>query len=1060
MRPPMGFNSDHRLKAEVEALRNTLERLACGTPLARFLEDLCLTLEELLEEGHCSVLLLDEESKRIRHGAGPNLPHGYIALIDGSPIGPKAGSCGTAIHRRRAVVVEDIAQDPLWEDYRAAALTFGLKACASVPILDPTGRPLGAFAIYHPEPGPFAPADLALLHRFTDIASLAIRITHRDELLRAEELRHRALVQQSGDGIYYFDADSGEILEANNAMHTLLGYPPGELAKRSIYDIIANDPASIQANIQATIAKGSHALGERQYRGKDGSIIPVEVAAAALKLGNRTVFSVITRDMRVRHQTQEALRLSEAKLKEAHRLGKLGHWSFDFASQQITWSDTIFEIFDRDPALGPPSFESYVAGLHSEDREAHVSRIQRAMAGTPNTGFDLRALTREGKVRWHRGQIHPVVSDGKVIGLYGVAQDITDQKEFEERLRQAAQDLDEAQALGRIGSWTLDLSSGVVRWSDTLYRLLGRPRELGPMSPEEGARFFDPDGTQGFQSLLDHLIRVGGEQESNVTTRLPDGTIRVFHSTIRALMAGETVVALKGVLQDITEQKEAQERQARSERSFRALFDLNPAAMVLSRPSDGTILRANEAAYRMFRLTPQEVEHRRTVDFFAHPEDRERLLGALSRQNHVEDFDLEMVVHGERRQVLLSAGMPDYLGERAILVALTDITDRAREQEALRQSQKLESLGLLAGGIAHDFNNLLTSLLGNLGLAQLHLPEGSSSSTYLSDMEAVIQRAADLARQMLAYSGKGRFRQEQVDVNHMVREMTHLLSVGIPKRVQLNLDLDPLPQRVQGDPVQLQQVVMNLVTNAAESIGDQNGSIRIRTERRRLDSAQRTRFAVGNQLPDGEYLCIEVQDSGSGMSPEVKARIFDPFFTTKTTGRGLGLSALMGILNGHKAGLSIETALGEGTTFCVWLSPLPADRVAQAPPPALATPATYRGRVLIVDDEASVRCSAGSLLQHLGFVVEEAQDGREALDRLQDLDGACDLILLDLTMPRMDGHETLGHIRQRWPRMPVILSSGYSEQADKLDLGGPGTFLPKPYRMSDLRAALSRALGT
>ncbi len=801
MRSPLHAHPDHRLRAEMEALRNTLERLACGTPLNRFLEELCLSLEGLLEDGRCSVLRLDEEGRHMRHGAGPSLSSKYLGLVDGVPIGPNAGSCGTAMFRRQMVVVEDIATDPLWNGHSEAPLAFGLKACASVPIMGPTGHPLGAFAIYLSEPGPFAAADLALLQRFTDIAALAIRIHQRDERLRQVAQNLQAIMDQASDGIFVAD-ESTRYIDANHRALEMVGYELEELTRLHIRDLI----------------------------------VP-------------------------------------------------------------------------------------------EERDLVPQRLQRLEDGRPY--MVERILLRK----------------------------------------------DESRFLAEISA-----------------------RKL------EDGRYLS-------------------------------------------------------ICRDVTEREEARKLRARSEQSFRQLFNLNPAPMVLSRPSDGTILLANEAAYRMFRLTPEEVEHHRTVDFFAHPEDRQALLAEIADKGGVRDFELEMVVHGERRKVLLSAAVPDYLGEKAILVALTDITDRAREEEAQRQSQKLESLGLLAGGIAHDFNNLLTSMLGNLGLAQLHLPEGSASAPYLGDTEVVMQRAADLARQMLAYSGRGRFRQEQVDVNQLVREMTRLLSVGIPKRILLNLDLDPGLPRVQGDPVQLQQVVMNLVTNAAEAIGDRNGSIRIRTGLHHLDARERNRFAVGKTLPDGEYLCLEVEDSGSGMAPEVVARIFDPFFTTKSTGRGLGLSALMGILNGHKAGLSIETALEKGTTFQVWLSPLAEGAEGPAQTLPVSSPSIYQGRVLMVDDEDSVLSSTGSLLQHLGFEVEEARDGKEALDRLGDLSGACELILLDLTMPRMDGRETLGHIRARWPHIPVILSSGYSEQAGTLDLGGPGAYLPKPYRLAELKDALAKALG-
>jgi signal transduction histidine kinase len=396
----------------------------------------------------------------------------------------------------------------------------------------------------------------------------------------------------------------------------------------------------------------------------------------------------------------------------------------------------------------------------------------------------------------------------------------------------------------------------------------------------------------------------------------------------------------------------------------------------------------------------------------------------------------------------------------SIIGIATDITDRRQAEDALRQAQKLESLGVLAGGIAHDFNNLLTVVLGNLNLAQMHLPETAPARPYLANMEATVLRATELTKQMLAYSGRGHFVVRPHDLNAVVRDLTHLLVVSISKKVRLQLDLEATLPAIQADVAQLQQVVMNLVTNASDAIGDREGAIHVSTSAVVLDErALRAEYRVEAPVP-GRHVILEVEDTGCGMAPEVLERIFDPFFTTKATGRGLGLSAMLGILRGHGAGLNIASDVGRGSRFRLCFPAV----TALVPLKALEDPAPGQGPahglVLLVDDEERILQTTGLALEALGFQVIAAQDGLEALERFQEHRQELRLVLMDLTMPRMDGREALHAMRELDPSVPVVLSSGFSEK-DSLQAfpdGGPAAFLQKPYQLKDLRAAIQRAL--
>ncbi len=394
--------------------------------------------------------------------------------------------------------------------------------------------------------------------------------------------------------------------------------------------------------------------------------------------------------------------------------------------------------------------------------------------------------------------------------------------------------------------------------------------------------------------------------------------------------------------------------------------------------------------------------------------------------------------------------------------ALQHGQEEYRQLEAeMQHAQKLESLGVLAGGIAHDFNNLLVAMLGNVELAQIELDSASPVQRYLRDIATAATHGADLCRQMLAYSGKGRLVQELVDLNDLAREMAGLIGVAISKNTRVEFRLTDMLPFVEGDATQLRQVVMNLVTNASEALGGQPGVVAIETgvvDWARVDTEM---IQAGENMRPGEYVYLEVADTGCGMQPDTLKHIFDPFYSTKFADRGLGLAAVLGIVRRHHGGLRVDSVPGKGSSFRVLLPPKRAV-VPEAATREVRVEAAGSGKVLIIDDEPQVRELGAAMLGMAGYGVLLAPDGESGLALLEKHVGAIDVVLLDMAMPAMNGRETFDRIRKIDPSVPVLLCSGYdpdssTEQFPGGELAG---FLAKPFRMSELLSAVKAAVGT
>jgi len=389
-----------------------------------------------------------------------------------------------------------------------------------------------------------------------------------------------------------------------------------------------------------------------------------------------------------------------------------------------------------------------------------------------------------------------------------------------------------------------------------------------------------------------------------------------------------------------------------------------------------------------------------------------------------------------------------------------DVTERRRFNDRLQQTQKLESLGVLAGGIAHDFNNLLTGIMGNASIVLDDLPSGSPGRENLEAVMKASERAAVLTRQLLAYAGKGRFVIEPLTLSEVAREITSLLQTSIPRTVELRLQLQEDVPSIEGDAAQIQQLVMNLVINAAEAVEEgQTETVWIITRLGQVSQAYINQMISPNGVAPGKYVTLEVRDAGCGMDAETLSRIFDPFFTTKFTGRGLGLAAVTGMVRGHKGALHVESTPGKGSCFKV-LFPVTTEAAASIVPSSQEKSLAGDETILVIDDEDTVRQAAKSALESYGYRVVVATNGKEGVRLFQELAGQIDAVLLDMTMPVMSGEEALARLKDIQTDIPVVLSSGYNEADATRRFTGKGLagFIQKPYAAGGLAEKIKIAL--
>jgi PAS domain S-box-containing protein len=617
----------------------------------------------------------------------------------------------------------------------------------------------------------------------------------------------------------------------------------------------------------------------------------------------------------------------------------------------------------------------------------------------------------------------------------------------------------------------LGFDGSIETWNPGAERIFGfTPAEI---VGKHGSVLWTPeDNLQGIPEREARYAADTGRAEDSRWHVRKDGSRFWANGVLLGLRDGRgNLVSLAKIVRDDTERHRA-EQLLQYQANLAEAITSNVAEALFLLDSEGRITFVNAMASTTFGWAPEELVgellHEKllcwradapwTIDNCAH-------LRVLEKGETLRDVD-DYFQHRDGRRVPVSCSIGPIHSENGIagaVMVVRDLTEAKQaasaereNEEALRQAQKLESIGVLAGGIAHDFNNLLTGIMGNAGLASRAVKAGRTEQAdkLLADVLAASRRAADLTRQLLAYAGKGKFVIVPVDLCKLVSEVSTLIRTSISKKITLVIDVPEECPVVEADRVQIQQLVMNLVINGGEAIGDNPGTLTVRVRTEHLTERREQLRSQGFPIAPGDYVRIDVSDTGSGMDPETRDRIFEPFFTTKFLGRGLGLSAALGIVRGHRGAIGVRSAPGSGTTFTVLL---PVRRDLQRPVRTsgkVGIPHDVQGvgTILVADDEDPVRTLAATVLQDAGYTVELARDGAEAVQRLREQGDRIRLILLDLTMPVLGGAEAASELRRIHPGIPIVAMSGYGDKEVMQRFGDVGVddFLAKPFTPEQL----------
>jgi len=594
----------------------------------------------------------------------------------------------------------------------------------------------------------------------------------------------------------------------------------------------------------------------------------------------------------------------------------------------------------------------------------------------------------------------------------------------------------------------------------------------------------DRSGAWRWLEISGRPYRAGGELRivascRDVTERIElSERLQQAHDRLEERVKERTAqldAAVAGLEEEVAERRRVERELRESEERWRNVSELSSdLSFALTREADGSFA-LDWATQAIARISGRSLEEfaERGWPSIVHPEDLASVAENLSRirDGETREYDARiMTPDGDERWVRtrITGARSPLNGKLRVLGAGRDITEARRVEEErrrleahMREAQKLESLGVLAGGIAHDFNNLLAVVLGNNALAMSEARPGSRLAKKLERIRSAAKHAQALTSQMLTYSGKASLSLKPLDLSGLVEEMCDLLEASVSTQCKLETVLGHGRTLVEGDPTQLRQVVLNLVTNASEAMRGRPGEVAVRTGLMTADAAYLADTFGSSGLAAGEYVYLEVSDPGEGIDEEIRNRIFEPFFSSKFTGRGLGLASVLGIVRGHGGAIKLTTEPGVGTCFRVLLPPAAGAALPAVSEARERRSETVNGTVLVVDDDEAVLEVAREFLVRSGLDVVAAGGGHEALEILRgDSGGRIDAAVLDLAMPDLDGRETLIEIRRLRPQLPVVVASGFRKDsnAERFPSEPITSFIRKPYESEELVDAVQSAL--
>jgi PAS domain S-box-containing protein len=927
------------------------------------------------------------------------------------------------------------------------------------------------------------------------------RKKHERELAQ-EAGRRKLLMDQSNDGIVIMNQECG-VYDANRRFAENLGYTLEEVKELHAWDWDACHPREAILEMAHDI-RGKVDRFETQHRRKDGSVLDVEIGSNGEFIHGEWLIFCVCRDITERKRIEREIRDREERYRAAIETSGDGFFLTDMRGRILEVNQVYSDMsgYSREELLGRD-----LALLDAQQNRTEIFQTIETVRQQGSILFESLHRAKDGTAwpvelniaYWPieegrlfvfiRDVLRRKASDALLHARLQLAE--LSRKVSLDELMQAALDTAETLTASRIGYFHF-----VEEDQEHLTLQAWSTRTVNEgCKATTGAHY--PISEAGVWVDCFHAKKpvIHNDYESLPTKKgLPEGHSPVLREMGVPVVRDNLVVAIMGVgnkstdynqedihiLQnlaslviDLVERKRAEEALRDSEENLRRAQEVSHTGSFVFDFQIGQFIFSDEAC-RIFELP---FRSRVTFQFLekelVHPEDVHKIHEARQMSLEAGGFDLqhrlppsrgEKWVHVRSQYEFDEAGKP-----RRTIGTIQDITEIKRMQEErielerrLLHSQKLESLGILAGGIAHDFNNILMAILGNLDLVKQDLP---STSPLIHGVEQAIwatRRATELTQQMLAYSGKGRFISKRFDLSHMVRENANLFRASVARNVNLRVLLTSDPVEIVADPGQVQQVIMNLLTNAVEAIGENPGVVTLSTSLVEEDEESMARNRLAESPPPGNFACLRVTDSGCGMDEVTQERLFDPFFTTKFTGRGLGMSALMGIVQGHHGIIRVDSSQGQGSVIEVCFPLAPRGETGMDP----ERPTMGEGirslslRALVVDDEEPVRALAARFLERIGVQSIGAENGDKALEYFREHHSEVDFVLVDMTMPQRDGVSTVRAMRELDPGVRVILTTGYSEQEalDRFHGEDVPVFLQKPYQQAEIEEAIHRIL--
>ncbi len=1057
-----------RAEAILNAQNRVLEMIATGVPLPHLLEQLIRAVEEQSHAMIATILLA--EQNRLRIGAAPSLPEAYRRALDGAGIGPQAGITGVAVASKKAIIVADMANDPQWVQYRELAIRSGLRACWVTPIIARTGEVLGVVGAYYREAGQPSQRDQPLLDLMNHLAAIAIERRRADEAIRTSEERLSRTVETNADGILLLDR-GGRVTLANAAAERLLGMPRTELTRPGrtepfwkLSTLEGRPIAENESPFYQVLATGQPVYHlECGLERPDRSQVIVSMNAAPLRdsIAGSVVGVVMSiSDITESKRAEEALRRSEERFralveKSADGIVLLGP---DGSIKYVSPSMKRILGFTPEEIAQAERFST----IHPEDRAKMMNLLSECMA-TPGKEIqtEYRALHKDGTYRIMEGNGINRLNEPSVEAIVCHFRDVTERRQAEEKLREINETLRALIQASPLAILALDPDGTIRSWNAAATRIFGWAEEevIGMPLP------FTPPDRRSESVALRQRVMEGQSFASIESQRLrKDGSLIDVAISAGPLYdsAGE-VIGIMAVLADVTDRKRAEKALARERAILRGLIDSIPD-LIFYKDVHGKYLGCNVAFEKYCGRSEKQLVGLSDLDLFPREvglayQERDRQMLAEGRAKRNEEW----LQYPDGKCLLVEILKTPFFGPDGQTMGLIgisrDITERRRLEEQLRQSQKMEAVGQLAGGVAHDFNNLLTAILGNISLMLAGIPPSDPNRELLRDTETAATRAADLTKQLLGFSRRTMLRLEPTNLNAAVQEAIRILRRTIDPRIAVEIKNARDLWNAWGDPGQLNQVLINLCLNARDAMPD-GGTLTVETANVIVDGDY---AQLHLEARPGEFVVLRVSDTGHGIPPEIRQRIFEPFFTTKRPGQGtgLGLAMVFGIVKQHQGWIDCHSETGCGTRFDIYL-PRFVEGTGISPEPA-AAPTSNGGSetILVVDDEQMIRNLGRTILQRQGYEVLLAEDGQEAVEIYTREPQRIDLVILDLTMPRLSGRDTLRELRQINPDVPVLFASGYSaEHMSDSEREGVLGFINKPYRPQELantvRAALNK----